>query len=273
MDRGRTYSWRAAAVAAWFCTVSPVFAISAEDSRIEECLAKGKMLKGTETMEGVTRPFKVRLECEGETRNALFKSVDEHRRGITRLQGAGAEMNFSDDYRYERAAYLLDRELGLGMVPVAVIRTRRGDDGALIDWLENASHETEMPNPPTGRQMAELARQKKLMYLFDALIENTDRRPPNWMIGNDDWKLYLIDHSRAFRTNKRLPTQYLDQPTRLNRDLFQRLQELDEETLRDLMKSLLDGNQIGAILARRDAIIEKIEGDLVELGESAVFSD
>jgi len=244
-----------------------------EDSEIERCLIEGEMLKGAESLDGVTRPLKIDIECDGSTYSAVFKSIDEHRRGVTRLQGAGAEMNFSDDFRYERAAYLLDRELGLHMVPVAVLRSRRGDDGALVFWIENASQENEMPARPTGPQMAELTRQKQLMYLFDALIENTDRRLENWLIDNDDWSLYLIDHSRAFRTDDTLTEDFLERRSRLTRDLYDRLQALNQADLELLLQGLLNGNQIEALLARRDEIIAKIDRDREEYGDEMVFSE
>ncbi|MEJ2086572.1 MAG: hypothetical protein P8Y44_12995 [Acidobacteriota bacterium] len=182
-------------------------------------------------------------------------------------------MNFSDDFRYERAAYLLDRALGLNMVPVAVIRSRRGDDGVLVAWIENASHENEMQGKPTGPQMAELTRQKQLMYLFDALIENTDRRRENWMIDNDEWNLYLIDHSRAFRTDDNLSEAFLERRSRLTRDLYDRLLALNQADLEILLRGLIDGNQISALIARRDEIIAKIDRDRQEYGDVMVFSE
>lgn len=246
---------------------------SVTDEEIERCLAEGKFLKGAETLVGVTKPLKVKIECDLGIRSAKFTAIDQHRRGITRLQGGGAEMNFSDDYRYERAAYLLDRELGLGMVPVAVLRSRKGDDGVVVDWIENTTHGDKLPGQPTGPKMAELARQKKLMHLFDALIENTDRSTSNWLIQKESWKVYLIDHTRAFRTENELEPEFLEQPVRLTQEIYTRLQELDRTELEDLLTDLLDGNQIEALIARRDALVEKIERDRASMGDEAVFSN
>ena len=41
------------------------------------------------------------------------------------------------------------------------------------------------------------------MRVFDELIANTDRNQGNMLIDRD-WKLWLIDHSRAFRLNETL---------------------------------------------------------------------
>ena len=71
---------------------------------------------------------------------AAFKYVDEFKPGLTRFS-SGAEMNFSDSYKYDRAAYLLDRQLGLGMVPVAVLREYDRKQGAVIQWVANTIDE------------------------------------------------------------------------------------------------------------------------------------
>ncbi len=244
----------------------------AADPEIERCLEQGKVVKKVDTLTGVTRPDQLRLECDGETRLVVFKVVDEHRRGVTRLGGGKSELNFSDSFKYERAAYLLDRELGLNMIPVVVIRSYKGDEGAMVDWIEDASVQKQMTQTPTGPQMAELARQKATMRLFDALILNVDRRPENWLVDNETWNLYLIDHGRAFRTQKSLPEGFVDKKSRISRELYEKLQALDETQLVELFEGLITNAQVKALLARRDLIVEKIEGDLAIHGETVVFS-
>lgn len=241
------------------------------DSYIERCLLEGKVVKKVKVLRGATDPLRILIDCDGEQRSAVFKSVDEHHRGITRFEFGDPEINFSDSYKYERAAYLLDRELGLNMVPVAVLRPFKGDRGAFVDWIENASHLVKMKQKPTGPQVAHLAQQKHLMRLFDALILNVDRRPGNWLVDNENWKLYLIDHSRSFRVKEDLPEEFLDDHSRLSQDLYQRLQALDEARLTELLKDLLSKAQISSLLARRDGIVEKIDSDCLKNGEEQVF--
>jgi hypothetical protein len=242
------------------------------DLEIERCLEQGKIIRKTDTLVGVTRPDQLELECDGETHVAVFKIIDEHRRGVTRFNRGGAEMNYSDSFKYERVAYLLDRELGLNMTPVAVIRDYKGDEGAMIDWIHGASLQKEMTQTPTGTQMAELARQKAMMRVFDALILNVDRRPENWLIDDEDWSLYLIDHGRAFRTQKQLPEAYVEKKSRISPELYEKLQALDEDQLVELFEGLISNAQIKALLDRRDQIVEKIEEDLTTYGEAVVFS-
>jgi len=271
----RTFVWTLIALLA-FCVGAETARAqigSEPDSDIERCLLEGKIVKGKEKAVGVTKPIPVEIECDGRTRKALFKNIDEHRRGITKLQGGNVEMNFSDDFRYERAAYLLDRQLGMNMIPVAVGRKYKGDDGALVDWVENASHESEIKTQRTTPQMLALGRQKDVMYLFDALILNVDRRPPNWMVDNDDWSLYLIDHSRSFRDAKDLPQEYADRRARLSQDLYDRLQALDKDALIEQMSKLITPSQVKSLLARRDLIIEKIDSERQEFGDDIILVD
>lgn len=243
------------------------------DSEIERCLSEGEIVKKLETLVGVTKPELFQIECDGELRPVLFKSLDLHRRGITRLEGGGTELGFSDSYKYERAAYLLDRELEIRMVPAAVIRSIKGDEGAIVQWIDRALPEAELTNRPTGPQVAELARQKALMRLFDALILNVDRRPGNWLVDAETFRLYLIDHSRAFRTRTDLHEEFLSRRARLSKGLYRRLRELDEDRLTTLLGGLVDGRQIRALLSRRDRILEKIDRDRGLYGDAAVFSE
>ncbi len=242
------------------------------DAEVEQCLSEAEIGKKAGKLVGVTKPEHLEIDCSIEIESAVFKLLDEHRRGVTRLGGGATEMNFSDSYKYERAAYLLDRELGLGMVPVAVIRNIKGDEGALVAWIPNAGHEASMERP-TGPQMAALAQQKALMGLFDALILNVDRRQENWMIDKETWDLYLIDHSRAFRDRKKLPDGFADKLVRMDQSLYTNLEALNEERLTELLEDLVSGAQIESLLARRDLILQKIDQDREVYGDSIVFME
>ena len=246
---------------------------SLPDAEIEQCLSQGKIGKKAGKIHGVTRPLHLQIECSIDVDSVVFKSIDDHRRGLPAKVGGFNEMNFSDSYKYERAAYLLDRELDLNMVPVAVIRKIKGTEGALVSWIPNTTHESRMTRAPTGPQLAELAQRKALMRLFDALILNVDRRQENWLIDKDTWELYMIDHSRAFRIRKMLPEEFTDQRARLTQHVYNQLEALNEARLAELMGDLIGDQKIRALLVRRDLILEKIDADCDEWGCEAVFTD
>ena len=242
------------------------------DEVTEQCLSEGELLKKEETLDGVTRPELYLIECDGGRRHALVKRFHEERRGITRFSDGKWEMNFSDSFRYERAAYLLDRELGLNMVPVAVVRKVGRSETGVIEWIEDASHVDQSPHQPSGGERAALAQQKAIMNLFDALICNTDRNLGNYLVDDSDWRLYLIDHSRAFRVVSELPDGFADNLIRVPRTLYKRLEQLNESSLTALLGDLLGAAQIESLLERRDRILRKLDRDRAKMGDEVVFT-
>jgi hypothetical protein len=107
-----------------------------------------------------------------------------------------------------------------------------------------------------------------MMYVFDELIQNSDRNLGN-MLWTSDWQLWLIDHSRAFRLGKelRFPTQL----QRCERTFFEALKELTEERLEEAVGQSLNELERDAVMARRDVLIEHFETMIGARGESAVL--
>ena len=274
MRRAATFHSRLAVSVLWILAAwgLPASRFDEADAATERCLSAGRILRKVRNLEGVTRPELFVIECNGKERRAVVKKLDKVHRGVQRFADGTWEMNFSDSYRYERAAYLLDRELGLEMVPVAVIRQVKRRQAAVIEWIDGASHVEDAPEPPTGPQVAELARQKAIMRLFDALIYNIDRNQSNYLVDDEDWRLYLIDHSRAFRETSALPESFMASRVRLSRDLYERLGALNEESLKDRLEGLISASQVRKMLDRRDKILEKIRQDCQQWGEEVVFS-
>jgi hypothetical protein len=203
--------------------------------RKEQFLLNATVVETKLIGEGITKPKKVKLELDGVTLNAAFKYHEEFRPGVTQFDQGPRELNFRDSYLFDRAAYLLDRELGMGMVPVTVLREVEGDAGALV--------------------------------------ENTDENLHNQLVTVHDWKVHLIDLTRAFRFSRKLPEEFEEKPVSLPRGLYQRLQDLKKDRLMTLMDGVLSKTQVRAILARRDAILAKIDRDIRARGEQAVFQD
>ena len=103
-----------------------------------------------------------------------------------------------------------------------------------------------------------------MMRVFDQLIYNTDRNLGNMLIGSD-WRLWAIDHTRAFRKQKALksPTHI----SRCDRQVFDRMKSLTLEVLKRELGKYLDEGQLKALLARRDLIVARLES----LGPEALF--
>ena len=247
---------------------------SADDAAIEDFLLRAKVVSSKEIGSGITKPMKMELELDGETMAAAFKYVklDYSQRKVR--VGDDVMLIFTDDYHYERAAYLLDRYLGMDMIPVAVLRKVDGDEGALIQWVSDAINEMDRRNaeinPP---DLAVLARQRDIMKIFDYLVRNSDRNLANQLINTDDWKLHLIDHSRCFRLDKKLPKSIEQEPLALPRWLYERLRQMDLAELQPLLRGLVSKSRIKAMLSRRDELIEKIDRDRAQYGDELVFHE
>ena len=55
--------------------------------------------------------------------------------------------------------------------------------------------------------------------------------------------------------------------------MYRRLQDLQKDRLMTVMAGVLSKAQVRVLLARRDAILAKIERDIEANGEEAVFQD
>jgi len=88
-----------------------------------------------------------------------------------------------------------------------------------------------------------------------------------------DWHVHLIDLTRAFRLSKNLPKGFEEKPISLPRGLYRRLQDLEKSRLITMMAGVLSKVQVRALLARRDALLAKIERDIEANGEEVVFQD
>ena len=112
---------------------------------------------------------------------------------------------FLENWKWEIAAYRMDRLLDLNMVPPTVERRFRENRGSIQLWVESemslrTKNEKNVKIPPI--KVLGWNRATYLHRAFDNLIANEDRHANNILI-TKDWRLYLIDHSRSFRTAKK----------------------------------------------------------------------
>ena len=104
------------------------------------------------------------------------------------------------------------------------------------------------------------------MTMFDNLIGNPVRNPGN-MLHDVAWNLILLDHSRAFRPGADLPNRL----SRIDADLWDKVQALTRTQLDARLGPWLDENEIAAIIDRRERMKAEIDRLLAERGAGAVF--
>jgi hypothetical protein len=123
------------------------------------------------------------------------------------------------------------------------------------------------------RTPADLNLGNQQMYLcrvFDQLIYNTDDNLGNVLI-TKDWKIWLIDHTRAFRLMKTLENS--KNLVQCDRKLLTKMRELNKETLQQKLGHYLTKPEIEGILPRRDLIVKFFDEQVAQKGEAAVLFD
>ncbi len=227
------------------------------EAEFEEYLERAEVVDLQEIGVGVTNPWKAALAPGGPIDTFAWKPIRP-----------GRYHGHYESYKSEVAAYRLDKLLGLGMVPVTVERQVGRSMGAACMWVAPTQSFRELGGPPTppGEHAEYWNIQLIRAKMFDNLINNEDPNLGNWLV-DPAWNLILIDHSRAFGTD----TQLVHPLTRVDRELWERFERLDEEELTATLGVLLNRPRIRGILKRRDRMAKAIEKLVQEQGESAVL--
>jgi hypothetical protein len=220
----------------------------------------------------VTHPKKVELSDGTLTCFAVFKTVDEYV-PVKRFDNGEVELQFTDSFEYEIAAYELDTMLGLGIVPPVVRRRINREVGSLSLWVNGAITEWERieikkTHPP---DLAAWNDQMFTIRLFLQLIYDTDYTNINNLLVTPDWRIYKIDSSRAFRTHQELRNERSLE--RFSRRVLASLRNLDRRALDKRLGPWLTKEQIEAIWVRRGLILELADRRVAEHGEEAVLFD
>jgi hypothetical protein len=214
--------------------------------------------------EGVTGTQRATL-VDGEFRHdASVQTIDESKQ---KFEGTRrVEFNFRDYWGYNVAAYRLGVLLGLDNIPPSVARRHRTGEAAFTWWVDDVlmderARQKKKQKPPDGTYWNY---QLHVMRVFDELIANADRNAGNMLI-DAGWKLWLIDHSRAFRTGAELSKP--QGVKRCERALLAKMRALTRASMVEQLDKYLTPYEIDAILKRRDRLVAHIDA----LGPSALY--
>ncbi len=257
-----------------FCGAAPGWATRPQDAplspdQIREFLLTAKVVKHKDLARGITRPTRLTLTDGTLTHNAVFSSVQETV-PIMKYAGGRTELDFVDSYRYNIAAYRLAELVGLdGMMPVTVEREWDHRKGSLAWWIDaTMDEEARLKQKLQPPDREDWNRQMYRMRVFAQLVADTDRNLGNVLIG-PDWKLWMIDFTRAFRHTRTLLAP--GDLQRCDRQLLARLRELTAQAVEAKTAPFIDRAEIEPLMTRRDAIVTTFEKLIAERGEDRVL--
>ena len=208
---------------------------------------------------GRTMPWKVTLD-DGKTKlQGMFKRVHAPRPNP-----------MVDSYKYELAAYELNKLLDLDIIPPTVEREIEGAKGSLQYFVPDCMSETDRERlrlqPPDLKTF--LARLDEIK-IFEALVSDTCLDKDDTLIQQPGWKVYRVDFAEAFAPN---PGLAADCPiSRCPRRLFEHLQKTTRQVAESKLKPYLSDDEIGAMCDRKKRIIAGLEGLMRTEGERNVL--
>lgn len=238
------------------------------DEQKKEFLLNAKVIASKQSSMGITHPWTLTLTDGTITHKASFQPVSEQKT-LMAFQSGKTELNFVDSYHYNIAGYELARMLGLDMVPPYVERQWNGQIGSLSWWIpwkwdEAMRHQEGLKAPDPEAWNKQMYR----IRAFDELIYDTDTNLTNVLI-TEDWKIWRIDFSRAFRRYNTLmdPKDLV----MCDRQLLQKLKELNFDEVYEKTRPHLNKAEVKALLARRDKIVEIFQKLVAQKGEGEVL--
>lgn len=256
--------------------ITPLAGMSGDDSsltkdQIKEFLRTAEVVKSKPSSKGVTHPSRLTLSNGSITHDASFQTIDEHK-AENKFENGRVEINFVDSYKYNIAAYELAELVGMDdMLPVYVERKWEGKTGSLSWWLpvkmddaDRVEKKIPVPDAYKDKWNSQMAK----IRVFDQLVYDSDPNLTNVLIG-EDWTIWRIDFTRAFRTSKDLPAP--KDLVRCERQLFERIKALRADELAARTKNYLNKSEVSAVMARRDKIVATFQALIAEKGEREVL--
>jgi len=238
------------------------------DEDQEKFLKQATILAVKEIGHGVTKPLRAEMGLGEAKHSAQIQSVNKDLPDFFGEDGKPVPMK--DCWRFNVAAYKIDRLLGLRMGTVVVARPFKGKPAAFSWWVDDVLFEEverikkELTSPdPEGFE-----RQRALSRVFDELVMNIDRNLANLLI-TKSWKIVLIDHTRCFTPYHGIRNK--ENLTRCSRELLAKMKSLTAAAVTQAAGSHLTGVEVQALMSRRDRIVEFFEKRVREKGEENVL--
>lgn len=239
----------------------------AEREKWERFLKDAKITESSQPLdawEAVTEPWRLKLELDGVVKFGWWKNVEGRYKG--NIEG----------WKWEIAAYQLDKLLGLNMVPSYVEKRFQGDRGVIsleAEYMMKLREKQKKNIKCPARFIDAYNKANYLMKAWDNLLANEDRNVGDVLI-TEDWRLILIDHSLSFRTSKKHTRKLIntrkgdkEQIKKLPRTFVENLKSLDFEKIKKAVGEYLVDKEVNAVLSRRDLILQDVDRLIKKFGE------
>lgn len=238
-------------------------------AEMEEFLLTAEVGETQTLSKGVTGAMKATLSKDGKTYEAQIQTVDIFK--PTMKIGGQTIRNFRDSYKYNIAAYELDKMLGSNLVPTTVARTYKGKKAAFTIWIEPVmmTEATRMANNAMPPNAESWNHQINRVRVFTQLIYDTDPNLGNLLI-TPQWRIWKVDLTRSFRQFKQLEDE--SKLLTIDQDFYDALETLTFEGCKEALEDYLSGPEIKGLLARRDRILEIFDEKAAAEGREAVIT-
>ena len=185
-------------------------------------------------------------------------------------------------YKFNVAAYELDKVLRLNLVVPSVERVVNGRPASITWWLDDFAM-TEQDRRRQKTDPPELKRWNQQMYaarVFDELISNAYRDPSPALYLNSvwdnllitrDWTVWLTDHTGAFRIRPQLFDS--ESLTMCPRSVLGALRDLNRQVMERTLGKYLSSQQLEALEVRRHLIVKHFDALIARQGEAVVLYD
>ena len=238
------------------------------DKEKEDFLMTAKLVKTKHIKIGTTGTQRATLSNGAVTHDAQLQTVDIAKDRFT--TAVGTELGFRDSYKFNVAAYRLDRLVGFNVVPVSVERRLGGKTGSVTWWVDDVQmmEQERFKKKIAPPNQANWIDQMCNARVFTEFVYNTDPNLGNFLI-TGDWALHLIDFTRAFRISKDLRTP--KNLTRIDQRIYDGLRALDRASLERELNPLLRQVEIDGLFERRGRILAVFDDHIAKKGENRVI--
>jgi len=204
------------------------------------------------------------FELQGTVNKVFFVKFEDGAEGIFKPKNGeaftGTSVEKGTYFKRERAAYLVDRFIGFGLIPPTVIREIEGQIGSVQEFVPDAKTAAETLEHEKQAVASEMFK----VWILDYLLYNTDRHGYNWLIRNQ--KIHAIDNGMSFGVRPGSEDEPFDHyfahfnapfPQEM-KDMFEKFLswEQGKEILRDLLLELLNKKETDAFFRRVEIVNE-----------------